>query len=284
MSAFNSGQRSKFCASPDHVRTGRHTPPLTSVPSNLSSHNAAIEPSKDYLKVPTCAASADSILMWPIFNASFVPDSLIEGLFQHAEHSVSEQVGSQQEPASHYISENLAADILTVPGGLRSISDERIPCLVDRFLQNVHTKNPILDVDLLVQWGRAAAENGLGWNAQSCLVLLACALGSISYPFVKCLTSAPGRESISVGEPVHGTSAASSASIYSSELQQGESCFILACRRTGLLKHTVLGSQCHFFAAGKCRPPIAGSPARMTKATAYIIFSRSVSDVYFSPT
>ena len=106
--------------------------------------------------------------------------------------------------------------------------DERIPALVDSFLQNVHTKNPVLDVDTLIVKSREASISGLGYDAHSCIILLACALGCIAKPFNDVLATAR------VATP--------------RELQMGEQCFVLACRRLGLLKQTVLAAQCHFFA------------------------------------
>jgi hypothetical protein len=129
------------------------------------------------------------------------------------------------------------------------LPDERIPTLIDRFLQNVHTKNPLLDVDALVRWGRAAAEHGLGWDAPSCLVLLACALGSCSYPFIESTAvDSIGGAVLSPGAP--RIPETTSSVLYARELRQAESCFILACRRIGLLKYSVLGAQCHFYAGG----------------------------------
>ena len=53
-------------------------------------------------------------------------------------------------------------DILMANGGLANLADERIPSLINNFLQNVYTKNPVLDVENLVRCGRKASEHGLG--------------------------------------------------------------------------------------------------------------------------
>ena len=45
---------------------------------------------------------------------------------------------------------------------LQSLTDNRIPSLIDNTLQNVYTKNPILDVENLVRHGQKAAGYGLG--------------------------------------------------------------------------------------------------------------------------
>ncbi|KAF7596822.1 hypothetical protein BBP40_012422 [Aspergillus hancockii] len=124
------------------------------------------EPRKDYLQIPSSRGSADTVLTWPIFRGRFRESALITTLFQTSQGA-----------------DDSAVETWVVPDGFQPTNEERIPILVDKFIQNVHTKNPILDLEALIRSGRHAAEFGLQWDAQSCLVLLACALGSISQPF-----------------------------------------------------------------------------------------------------
>ncbi|THC89321.1 hypothetical protein EYZ11_011235 [Aspergillus tanneri] len=111
------------------------------------------EPYKDYLQIPSCRGSADTVLTWPIFRGLFRESALITTLFQSSREA-----------------ENSAIETWVVPDGFHPTNEERIPSLVDQFIQNVHTKNPILNLEALVRSGRQAAEFGLGWDAQSCLV------------------------------------------------------------------------------------------------------------------
>jgi hypothetical protein len=203
-----------------------------------------IEPSRDYLQIPPHRTTADTVLTWPIFANRYEPNSLIEPLF-------APNIYPNGNSFSHATGDELIAkDLVVVPGGLQPLPDEKIPSLIDNFLQNVHTKNPILDVEFLLKHGRKAAEIGLGWDAPSCLVLLACALGSVARPFEQSLMtveniSNPGSLSRRLShDPVP------SATVFATDLQQAESCYVLACRRIGLLKYTILGAQCHFFAGG----------------------------------
>ena len=189
---------------------------------------------RDYLKILSCKTTADGALTWPIFGGKFTQDSLIRTIF------------NPDEPKDGALSSG-SADALQVPGGLLSLPDERIPILIERFLDCVHTKNPILDVESLLQHGKKAAENGLGWDAHSCLILLACALGCIAYPFD--LNSESAHRPSSEAEVLSLSS--SSSLFFARELKLAESCYVLACRRLGLLKYTVLGAQCHFFAGGE---------------------------------
>ena len=196
--------------------------------SDASCYEQATAPSKDYLRVPSGGSSADTMLTWPIFNGRFQPQCLIRDVFRPDPEALKGPIGHGE-------------DTMMVPVGVLPLAEEHIPGLIGRFLEHVHTKNPILDTDALIRYGREAAAHGPGWDAPSCLVLLACALGSVSYPF-----SVAAADQIGVAVDAVATS----ASIFERELQQAESCYILACRRLGLLKHTVLGSQCYFFSGG----------------------------------
>lgn len=123
--------------------------------------------------------------------------------------------------------------------------------LIDRFLQNVHTKNPILDVEALIKHGRYCAEFGPGWDARSCLVLMTCALGAVAKPFGGTMPPNAGVYT-SPNEPyAYGQQPISSAAYCAEELEQGEACFTQACRRLGSLKYSLLGAHCYFFAGGE---------------------------------
>ena len=225
--------------------------PIPPGTDKTSISNHPLEPSKDYLRIPACRTTADTVLTWPVFNDNYTADCLIGGIFSPPVDP--SQLGLSEEHCSKFskIGRGLSSDVFTASGGLHTLSEEKIPSLIERFLQNVHTKNPILDVEALLRYGRSAAEHGLRWDAPSCLVLLACALGSVAYPFTVSLASSPTIErNFELGTIPHGCEM-SSAALYAAELQQAESYFVLACCRIGLLKPTVLGAQCHFFAGGE---------------------------------
>ena len=191
------------------------------------------EPSRDFSQIPPHRTTADTILTWSIFQGTFRENYLIEPLLYDPEVS---------DPQIHQCGSD-DRDTFTMINSLAPLEDQKIPSLVDNFLQNVHTKNPILDVETLVVKSREAATQGLSWDAWSCLLLLTCALGHIAKPFVTF-----------EGSPINEIYARNPTS--QRELQQGENCFVLACRRLGLLKHTMLAAQCHFFAGGKRLPTL----------------------------
>lgn len=189
-----------------------------------SSLPSVIESSKDFLHIPACRTTADAILRWPIFEATYPDSAFASSLFAPLDddwHAAAEET-------------------FTIDGGVRPVDDERVPLLVDNFLENVHTKNPILDVEELVKSARRVPTYGLGWDASSCAILLACALGSLARPFDQAVPTTPG--------------SAANVKTFGAEgdtVRQAESYFVLAGRRLGVLKHSLLGSQCYFLAGGK---------------------------------
>ena len=144
-----------------------------SLPGHSTGHQPIPEPSRDFSHIPPHRTTADTVLTWPVFENKFSENFLIEPLL--TDPSVSDP---HIHPRSGSDIDNYA--MLT---SLAPLDEERIPMLVDVFLQNVHTKNPVLDVETLVQRSRDVATRGLGWDAWSCIILLACALGSIAKPF-----------------------------------------------------------------------------------------------------
>ena len=218
-----------------------YNPSQTQDPSSLANtQTSPFETSRDFLRIPPQRASADVILQWEVFGGKYPPNALIGQLFTP---------GSGDVPPSSRTAASPAPDLVTPSAGLLPLEEEQIPSLIDRFLTNVYTKNPILDVESLVSHGRKCADHGLGWDGWSCLVLMACALGSVAKPF-----SDRSRDSTALSPTTERTAknaASSSARLYAKELQQADSCFTLACRRLGSLKYSMLGAQCYFFAGGK---------------------------------
>ena len=205
------------------------------------------EPSKDFLQIPAHRTTADTVLNWEVFEGKYPPMALIGVLFSRVEDGTSYNTGP-------------TIDHVTPAGGLMPVNEEHIPLLVDKFLENVHTKNPVLDVEQLVKRARTIAGQGLGWDGWSCLVLLASALGTIAKPFDSTVNVAPSPGGLdSVSNAMWITDAPTTPK----ELQQAESYFTLATRRIGSLKHSILGAQCYFF-AGVYRTYIDGQKCDST--------------------
>jgi hypothetical protein len=112
----------------------------------------------EYLSVPSGTAAADTVLSWPIFDNHFTHACLTQELFiaMYA-NAISEE----------------SADVSLLSRTSRSTAtpDQEAVELVERFLQFVHTKNPILDAGVLRANARRLSEMGPEWEASSCLVV-----------------------------------------------------------------------------------------------------------------
>ncbi|KIW43069.1 hypothetical protein, variant [Exophiala oligosperma] len=104
--------------------------------------------------------------------------------------------------------------------------------LVARFMSNVFIYNPVLEEAKVHRYMRDARYIGIGWDAQSCLLLLIYAHGSIAGPFDG------------------GHQQEASAFRTTPQFKQAESFFSAAQKRMGLLlcKTGVLEAQCFFLA------------------------------------
>jgi hypothetical protein len=121
--------------------------------------------------------------------------------------------------------------------------------LVQRFLDNVFIFNPILEEVKIHKYMRDARFNGLGWDAQSCLLVTPSPNTSL-LPLthaVKLLIYAHG----SIAGPFDATQGATSSAFRQSPgFKQAESFFFAAQKRMGLLlcRSGVVEAQCFFLA------------------------------------
>ncbi|KAL4968901.1 uncharacterized protein BDV14DRAFT_211388 [Aspergillus stella-maris] len=111
----------------------------------------------------------------------------------------------------------------------RGIREEDVSALIESFLENVHTKNPILDPSELRNLSRCVGENGFQWDAQSCLVLITCALGTVSRPLSHKVLGSPNRA------PKDEYDCAAAEAYYTA-----------ARKRIGLLDSSLIAVQCAF--------------------------------------
>jgi len=200
-------------------------PGTFSAASSSNYQDMVYEISRDYLRILTCNTTADSILTWLIFQGRYPPNYLIDILLE-----------CNPARLDHHKTGN---HTFLVSGGLEPLPDERIPFLIDKFLENVHTRNPILDVEALV--GTGGKQRVQAWDWMLSLVLLACALGSIAISF----------DSSEINQLEKHAPGINSSTVFAKEIHQAESCYALACRRLGLLNQTMLGAQCYFYSAGR---------------------------------
>ncbi|KXJ97328.1 hypothetical protein Micbo1qcDRAFT_230011 [Microdochium bolleyi] len=174
----------------------------------------------DQLRIPAGRTTPDCVLQWPIMHGRFPSYYLVDAVFE------AETVEDSDE-GSHG----------SRLGRLGSVDENAIVGLVHRFLELVHIKNPVLDVDTICAYARRVAEDGLRWDAPSCLVLLAAALACVAQPF--------GGQSAELSSD---NSTGGSLHTQRKLLRDGEAYYNLARRRLGYLQGGILAAQCHFFA------------------------------------
>jgi hypothetical protein len=105
---------------------------------------------------------SEDILNWPIFGQNFDRSDIESLIFspQNHEHRRSES------PSFSIVND----EVRSLKPGKRVCEEDILP-LIDRFLINVHIKNPVLDADDLIDSARKISENGFSWDATSCLVV-----------------------------------------------------------------------------------------------------------------
>ena len=123
--------------------------------------------STDSLKIPSSRITPDSVLAWPIFENRYPPSYLQDAVFESA------GWGDGFSPAETTTTAGMNSTAVpkTPRAATMSFKEDDVVNLVDRFLSLVHTKNPIVDVDVLRSYARKIAEEGLSWDGPSCLVV-----------------------------------------------------------------------------------------------------------------
>ncbi|KAH6689492.1 hypothetical protein F5X68DRAFT_260171 [Plectosphaerella plurivora] len=128
--------------------------------------------------------TVEETLLWPILGfQGNVNSSLDAVMLGSHDGSDSEEGISGEIPADHARDSRSGRSPGAAMGG-RGLDDGTVvPGLIESFLSNVHIKCPILDPQGLRAHAASLVENGPGWDARTCQVLLACALGAIASPW-----------------------------------------------------------------------------------------------------
>ncbi|KAH7342785.1 hypothetical protein BKA65DRAFT_537985 [Rhexocercosporidium sp. MPI-PUGE-AT-0058] len=107
--------------------------------------------------------------------------------------------------------------------------------LLENFWSGVHSKNPILNRDDIKRFMHQLCLHGISWDAQSCLVLLICALGTLATEF--------GSTSPCLGEE-HDLKASDRRRV-----AQAQQYFAASQKRLGVClgKRGILEAQCFFY-------------------------------------
>lgn len=241
------GTRMSF--TPSSNADAQITSPMSHHP-NLTVHDDQYEQSP----LNCCAKSSEDVLEWPVFQRRYDRHSIETLIFEPTSPSEATNISgisskilpSAAQAAYDDPREGLAKGI--------GICEDDVPNLVEKFLVNVHVKNPIFDPEYLRDMAREVAEDGFGWKAPSCLVvsgspyvelwdanvaqLIVCALASISSHFVHESSLGSSREAASMDHSLANTLGYGKAEAY----------YTAACKRIGLLRNTLLATECYFIA------------------------------------
>ncbi|KAL2213944.1 hypothetical protein CC79DRAFT_1391828 [Sarocladium strictum] len=174
----------------------------------------------------------EDILEWPVFKGrrTSYDRARIESLIFRTSPGTSDSTASFR----HGGNGNGSSIFMGTPG--RGVNEEDAPSHAERFLVNVHIKNPVLNPSDLRRNARWVAENGFGWDADSCLMLIVCALSTISSDF----TAEPVTPDL-----VQGPNAIRSLTD-THDYGTAEAYFLAARKRLGLLDYTISAAQCFF--------------------------------------
>ncbi|KAL7935553.1 hypothetical protein V8C35DRAFT_297644 [Trichoderma chlorosporum] len=99
--------------------------------------------------------------------------------------------------------------------------------LTTNFIQHVHIKNPILELASLKRMVQHACLEGVGWDPESCLVLLVWALGAISIPF-KQPQQLCDKENLELGAALFGAATKRLGTVFAESGILSAQCFFYA--------------------------------------------------------
>lgn len=125
------------------------------------SPGACNTPPPSLSEVPTAFGSAETILTWPIFNGRWPRNFLSQEILIGSLPSDSGTQGDHHRNSLKRGRERAS----------RGINEENVPGLVERFLQLVHSKNPVFHTRQIREAAQHVAEEGVGWDASSCIVV-----------------------------------------------------------------------------------------------------------------
>lgn len=125
---------------------------------------------------PWAATRCETLLSWPVFD-DLVPPELASSAqsFVLGSQSLSDDI---EDAEQHATPASPPRPAYTTKGHLgQGIPDDGFITLCNKFLVHVYPRNPVLKANELVQYARSVSENGLAWDAPSCLVV------SLEIPF-----------------------------------------------------------------------------------------------------
>lgn len=193
---------------------------------------------------PECFGSSEDALAWPIFEAK--PDRRwIDALI--FDPTLPSEDLSTTPPTSPRVNDDSIRNTFEDPRQIshsspdirtQDIREQDVPRLIEAFLVNVHVKNPIFDPDYLRNMAKSVVEHGFDWDASNCLILTVCALAAISSQFepLPILQDRWQNVTTDIDNSLSNTTGYLLAEAY----------YVASRKRIGLLRDTLLATECHF--------------------------------------
>ena len=127
--------------------------PTRPIPSGGQNDQASAD---DEAWMPAGRTNVESVLAWPVFSDCQNPNHVLDAIYG------AESEDSEDGP--HLKGQNQRSKAA-------GVVEEDIPRLVQRFVEFVHLKNPVVDVDTLWSYTHQIVEDGIDWSPSSCLVV-----------------------------------------------------------------------------------------------------------------
>lgn len=118
-----------------------------------------------------CFGSSEDILEWPIFGGKHDRRQIEALIFDP---TLISDISNGVAPSPKVTDDSLRNEYEDPRHSSsigRGVREEDVMQLVEIFLRNVHTKNPIFDPKYLRNMARSVVKNGFDWEASSCLVV-----------------------------------------------------------------------------------------------------------------
>ncbi|KAH8807735.1 hypothetical protein F5884DRAFT_346004 [Xylogone sp. PMI_703] len=172
----NQSQGQTPCVTPSSS-SSLNTGSVLATNKNISANSDFTNNGFGKLEVSSLAASTsacDSLFRWAGLEG-LIPNSLTSLALQ------SELYYNTLCPGKECLHRSFTAQASTTNA---SIYEGDILALCRKFLDLIHVKNPVLDLNSFNRDSRHVADNGPDWSAASCLILLACALACLATEYI----------------------------------------------------------------------------------------------------
>ena len=117
------------------------------------------------VKLTTVGTTIEAVLQWPIFGGNYDADIILAPVFEDDDSFDEDSIqGIDTLDRGRWGSKSIVVDE-------KELENYDITHLIDRFLTNVQTKNPILDQGILEEYADEIDEHGFDSSGKSCIVV-----------------------------------------------------------------------------------------------------------------